>query len=61
MPIYKFKCEKCEVSFEKIVKLDTQETSCECGETAKKDYRGSMLFASTGLPNGHNALRARRK
>lgn len=55
MPIYKFNCEKCDTSFEKIVKMGTQETLCECGEIAKKDFRGSLLFSSVGLPNGHNS------
>lgn len=59
MPIYRFNCEKCDTSFEKIVKMGTTETTCECGETAEKDYAGSMLFSSTGLPNGHNSIRSK--
>jgi putative FmdB family regulatory protein len=61
MPIYRFKCEKCETSFERIVKMGTQEATCDCGEPARKDYAGSMMFSSTGLPNGHNSIRGKVK
>lgn len=63
MPIYKFICPACSKVEEKIVKMGTEEIDCTCGEKAKKDFLGSLLFSSTGLPNGHNSIRgnSRRK
>ncbi|MEK1828834.1 zinc ribbon domain-containing protein [Priestia megaterium] len=59
MPIYRFNCTKCNESFETIVQMGTEETACKCGAVAKKDYAGSMMFSSTGLPNGHNSIRSK--
>lgn len=56
MPIYLFNCE-CGESFEMLVKAGTQQVACDCGKEAKKNYAGSMMFSSTGLPNGHNSIR----
>lgn len=37
MPIYSFQCEKCNVIFEKLCKMGTNETTCPyCGMTTKK-------------------------
>jgi putative FmdB family regulatory protein len=57
MPIYLFDCKTCNESFEMLVKVGTQEVSCTCGVMAKKNYAGSMMFSSTGLPNGHSSIR----
>lgn len=59
MPIYNFKCPACDESFEKIVKMGAEETECKCGETAKKDFKSSLFFSATGLPNGHNSIRGK--
>lgn len=37
MPIYSFRCEKCQIVFEKLCKMGTTETICQyCGELTTK-------------------------
>lgn len=62
MPIYKFECsnEDCGHTEEKIVKAGTKEIECStCGSVSEKNFLGSMLFSSTGLPNGHISIQGR--
>lgn len=60
MPFYLFECtdEDCGHQEERLVKAGVSETECSiCGSLSEKNMIGSMLFSSTGLPNGHNSLR----
>lgn len=62
MPIYAYRCEKCNHNFEQYVadydKRD--EVKCNmCGDKANRDYQESCQFVSHGLPNGHIAARAK--
>lgn len=56
MPIYEFKCKDCGDNREYIVKSMQKVTKCEkCGGQA--EYQMSFMTVSTGLPNGHIAIR----
>lgn len=56
MPMYTFKCTKCEHIEDYLVKMGTTETKCKkCGELATKQM--SYKFSSIGLPNGHITTR----
>lgn len=49
--LYEFKCEKCEIITEKIVKMGTEEIECpKCGATAHK-----IISASNFNVKGFNA------
>lgn len=58
MPIYKFKCSNCSDEREYIVKMLQKVTTCQvCG--GESIYQNSFLTVSTGLPNGHIAIRSK--
>lgn len=61
MPFYNYKCTDCEYEMKnqlrpfsaKVIKCD------RCNkETAEQQFSG--MFAAHGLPNGHNAVRAKK-
>jgi putative FmdB family regulatory protein len=57
MPFYTFKCTKCEVAKDELVKYGTESTKCAtCGEPTVK--QPSFRFSATGLPNGFSATRS---
>lgn len=57
MPIYTFKCEKCNVEREEIVRIGTESTDCPtCGAPTVK--LPSFRFNAHGLPNGFSANRS---
>lgn len=57
MPFYTFKCPKCDITKDELVKMGTTETVCEtCGSKTEKQL--SMRFNGHGLPNGFSATRS---
>ena len=36
MPLYCFKCDRCEKVFEKICEIGIEKETCECGGTGKR-------------------------
>lgn len=61
MPLYNFECTEPECKHQqpnKLVKMGTTHIECEkCGGKSEKSV--SYMFASTGLPNGHNSIRGK--
>ncbi|AYA77363.1 hypothetical protein DOE78_18970 [Bacillus sp. Y1] len=56
MPIYTYKCEKCNVTKDELVRMGTESTTCQtCGEPTVK--LPSFRFNATGLPNGFASSR----
>jgi putative FmdB family regulatory protein len=57
MPFYSFKCTKCNVTADELVKMGTESTVCAtCGEPTVK--QPSFRFSAHGLPNGFSATRS---
>ncbi|MGF2618483.1 zinc ribbon domain-containing protein [Rossellomorea vietnamensis] len=57
-PFYVYDCKQCGHSGEYLVKFGTEEVPCkECQEPAKKNFGKSLNTVSTGLPNGHIAIK----
>jgi putative FmdB family regulatory protein len=58
MPYYTFKCEKCDVTKDELVRMGTESTTCStCGEATVK--LPSFRFNATGLPNGFSSTRSK--
>lgn len=56
MPLYDFKCTKCEAEFEQIVKRPVTYVTCICGHTAmrKEVYAPSFTVKGHNASNGYN-------
>ncbi len=50
MPILQYKCPKCGKKFEELVKKHDDPVSCPfCGESAERDWNGTV-YSATGKP-----------
>lgn len=62
MPIYDYKCRECNhVMKDKLRKFEEKVITCEECEKETSEQQFSGMFAAHGLPNGHNAVRVRRR
>ena len=53
MPIFEYKCRKCNRVFEEFVKKYDETVRCDiCGEIAERNYSGKM-YSSTGKNSPH--------
>jgi len=43
MPLYDFKCRKCEKTLEKIASIDTVAITCDCGDLMDKQIGMPMI------------------
>jgi putative FmdB family regulatory protein len=58
MPFYTFKCPKCNVTADELVRMGTESTKCaECGEDTVK--QPSFKTFALGLPNGFASTRSK--
>ena len=47
MPLLQYKCKKCNIEFEELVKDITEEVKCpNCLEKAERSYSGEILSAT---------------
>lgn len=44
MPLYKFKCEKCDQTTEKLVSVTVEAVMCVCGGNAVKQFNTEVAF-----------------
>lgn len=57
MPFYTFKCPKCLVTKDELVRMGTESTTCaECGSPTEK--QPSFKTVALGLPNGFASTRS---
>lgn len=53
MPIYNFRCTKCNEEFKKVAKVGTDEIECKnCKEVAKRVFSGECNTYTPGNPTG---------
>lgn len=58
IPFYEFFCSECNELRELLVKMGTEQEVCKvCGSEMKR--KGGYKTVSTGLPNGHIAIRSK--
>ena len=61
MPIFDFKCEKCDHQYEKMIRLTTDKPKCpECGnekdQMKKIGFRGFVRIDSNDYPKNNEQL-----